>query len=430
MPCAGWSPDGEQIVYIADNQVRIAQSDGTDLRAIATVNGSPFWPRWSPDGRKIRFSVSANKGLTVHLWEVGADGSHLHSLFPALDKTHCRGGSWTPDGKYFVFNADEQIWVSRERTTAFNEAAPVPLTTGPMSSYAPSFAPGGRRLYVESYEPRLELVEYDPKSDKLDSLLSGLNANYLEYARDGKSIIFVTGDVLWRSAPDGSQRHQLTPKGFAVIAPHFSQDGRYIAFCRFLPGSDSKIYVLPFDGGKPEQVTDANHGKGGDWDPAWSADGNSIVFGDSYETADLPQDRRKLHRLDLKTRTVSDLPGSEGMWSPRYSHDGRFLIGLSAPGWKPMLYDFRTKRQTELSTLRASYPALSADDQSIYFASSGETRGWWRVRIRDHKLEAIRSPKNFPAGNGVWFAVTPGDLIVSSRYISSSQIYALDLGMR
>ncbi len=427
MPCAGWSPDGEQIVYIADNQVRIAQSDGTDLRAIATVNGSPFWPRWSPDGQKIRFSVSANKGLTVHLWEVDPHGGHLHSLFPTLDKTSCRGGSWTADGKYFVFNSGEQIWLSRERTPAFNRAPPVQLTTGPISSFAPSFAPGGTRLFVESFEPRMELVEYDPKSDKMNSLLSGLNANYLEYSRDGKWIIFVTGDLLWRSAPDGSQRHQLTPKGFAAVVPHFSPDGRSIAFCRFLQGSDSKIWLVPFDGGQPEQLTDANNGKGGDWDPAWAADGNSIIFGDTYETANLPQDRRKLHRLDLKTRTVSDLPGSDGMWSPHCSRNGRFLVGLSAPGWKPILYDFRTQRQTELSKLRASYPALSPDDQYIYFAGSGEDRGWWRVRIRDHKLEPIRSPKNLQVGNGRWFTVTPSDLIVSSRYISSSQIYALDL---
>jgi Tol biopolymer transport system component len=361
---------------------------------------------------------------------VGADGSRLHSLNPELDKTHCSGGSWTPDGKYFVFNSDEQVWVSRERTTAFNEAAPVPLTSGPMSSFAPSPAPGGARLYIFGYQERHDLVEYDPKSDKMDSLLSGLTANYLEYSRDGKWVIFVTGGLLWRSAPDGSQRHQLTPKGFAAVVPHFSQDGRYIAFCRYLPGSDSKIYVVPFDGGKPEQLTDANHGKGGDWDPAWSADGNSIIFGDTYETADLPQDRRKLHVLDLKTRQVSDLAGSEGMWSPHCSHDGRFLIGLSAPGWKPILYDFRSKRQTELSKLRASYPALSSDDQYAYFAGSGEKRGWWRVRIRDHKLEPVRSPNNFPVGDGRWFMVTPRGLMVSSRDVSSTQIYTLDLETR
>jgi Tol biopolymer transport system component len=251
--------------------------------------------------------------------------------------------------------------------------------------------------------------------------------SYLEYSHDGKWITYVTGGALWRTASDGSQRRELTPFGFAAVSPRFSPDGRQIAFCRFLRGSDSKIYVVPFDGGKPEEVTGANNGKGGDWDPTWSADGNAILFGDYFETADLPQDRRKLHRLDLKSREVSDVPGSEGMWAPHCSRDGRFVIGLSAPGWKLILYDFRTKRQTELSNLHATYPTLSPDDQYVYFAASGENRGWWRVRVRDRKLEQIRSPKNFPVGEGRWFTVGPLGSLVTYRDVSSSQIYGLDL---
>jgi hypothetical protein len=103
------------------------------------------------------------------------------------------------------------------------------------------------------------------------------------------------------------------------------------------------------------------------------------------------------------------------------------VVGLSAPGWRLTLYDFRTKQQTELAKLHATYPTLSADDQYVYFATAGDDPGWWRVRIRDHKLEPIRSPKNFPVGEGRWFTVTPSGLIVSSRDINSSQIYALDL---
>jgi Tol biopolymer transport system component len=426
-PCAGWSPDGEQIVYVLDNQVRVAQSDGTDLRTLATLDGTPFWPRWSPDGRKIRFSVSANKGLTAHLWEVAADGGRLRSLFPSLDKTRSEGGTWTADGKYFLFNSGSQIWLSAERGKFFRETTPVQLTTGLMLSSTPSPALGTSRIYVASYQPRTELVEYDPASGQLNSLLGGLSASTLEYSRDGKWIDFVFQGALWRSASDGSDRRQLTKPNFAAVTPHLSPDGKQIAFCRFLRGSDSKIYLVPFDGGTPGAVTDANHGKGGDWDPAWAADGKSIIFGDSYETADQPQDKRALHRLDLKTRAVSDIEGSEGMWSPRCSSDGRFIIGLSAPGWRIIQYDFKTKRQIELSNLHATYPVLSPDDQYVYFATAGEDLGWWRLRIRDRKLEKLKSPKNLPVGNGRWFTLTPSGSLVSSRDINASQIYALDL---
>jgi serine/threonine protein kinase len=430
-PCAGWSPDGDEIVYVLDNQVRIAQSDGKDLRTLATLDGSPFWPRWSPDGRKVRFSLSANKGLTVHLWEVSTDGRRLHSLFPTLDYAHCSGGNWSSDGKYFLFNVDSQVWMSRERTVAFSEATPVQVTSGPTESSAPASvpapAPPDQRLYVSQYQQRTEVVEYDPKSDRLTPLLGGLSVDSLEYSRDGKWVAFVTGSGLWRSTPDGSQRQQLTPNGFSAVLPRFSPDGTSLVFSRYLRGSDSRIYVVPFAGGTPEAITDANHGKGGDWDPAWSADGNSVIFADTYETADQPQQKRRLHQVDLKTRKVSDIAGTEGMWSPKCSRDGRFLIGLSAPGWKIIRYDFKTKQQTELSKLHATFPTISVDDEYVYFATAGEGRAWWRVRIQDHKLEQIRSPKNFPVGNGRWFTVTPSGSLVANRDVSLSQIYALDL---
>jgi serine/threonine protein kinase len=428
-PCAGWSPNGEQIVYILGNQLHIAQTDGTDLRTLATMDGTLFWPRWSPDGKRIRFSVSSNKGLTVHLWEVNADGSNLHSLFPALDKWHCYDGSWNSDGTYFVFSVDEQVWLAREASAIFQrQSPPVPLTTGPMSAGAPVFTPGSQRLYIDGTQQRAELVEYDPQGDRIATLLGGLSAFQLDFSRDGKWITYLAfpNGILWRSAPDGSRRRQLVAGGVSAVAPHFSPDGRRIAFSRFLRGAESSIYVVPFDGGSADAVTPGNR-PGGDWDPAWTADGNSIIFGDTYETADLPTDKRRLHIVDLRTRQVSDLAGSEGMWSPHCSRDGRFLVGLSAPGWKPILYDFATRRKTQLCQLHATYPNLSVDDQYVYFATSGSDAGWWRVRIRDRHLERIRSPNTFPVGNGRWFTVAPNGSLVTFRDMSTNQIYALDL---
>jgi len=430
VPCAGWSPDGEKIVYVLNKQVRIAQSDGTDLRTLATVDGTPYWPRWSPDGGRIRFSVTSNNGATVHLWEVNADGGHLHSMFPVLDKHHCAGGSWSTDGKYFVFNVDDQVWISREQTAGWpQEATPAPLTTGPMISSAPVFAPGSTRLYVGGYQERAELVEYDPKNDRLQTLLAGLSAFQVDYSRDGKWITYLTfpDSILWRSASDGSQRRQLTPSGFSAILPRLSPDRKYIACERFLQGANSRIYVVPFEGGTPQAVTNGNNGPSGDFDPAWTADSNSIIFGDNFETADLPGDKRRLHMVDVKTRKVVDLPGSEGLWGPRCSRDGRFLVGLSAPGWKVMLYEFSTGKKTELSNLHANFPNLSADGQYVYFATSGTDSAWWRVRIKDHQLERIRSPKNYSIGNGRWFTVTPNGLLLSARDLSANQIYAIDL---
>ena len=46
-----------------------------------------------------------------------------------------------------------------------------------------------------------------------------------------------------------------------------------------------------------------------------------------------------LHVLDLRTRRVSKLPGSEGIWAVRWSPDGRYLVGHRFDFRQLMLFD-------------------------------------------------------------------------------------------
>ncbi len=218
-----------------------------------------------------------------------------------------------------------------------------------------------------------------------------------------------------------------TASGVSVCPDFLPTGGRSLFIEAYRKRVDPKIYVVPFDGGTPVAITDANNGPGGDWDPTWSADGNSIIFGDSPVTAGRPDDKRRLHVIDLRTRKISDLAGSAGMWSPHYSHDGRFLVGMSAPGWKLMLYEFARKQQTQLSNLRVAYPNWSPDDKYVYFATFEGNQSWWRVRVRDRRLEHIKDLKDLSIAGDNWFAVTPNNSLVSYRDLSSNQIYALDL---
>ncbi len=109
--------------------------------------------------------------------------------------------------------------------------------------------------------------------------------------------------------------------------PHWSPDGKQIAFFAETTGKPARIFVVPFDGGTLQQVTNGESGKYGDWDPCWSPDGAALAFG---PTDDATASEASIHMLDLKTRRVTTLPGSEGMWSPRWSSDERFIAGLSA----------------------------------------------------------------------------------------------------
>jgi serine/threonine protein kinase len=58
---AVWSPDGERLVYANGSSLYLAKGDGSTPHELATVDGIPFFTRWSPDGRRLRFTVEDPK---------------------------------------------------------------------------------------------------------------------------------------------------------------------------------------------------------------------------------------------------------------------------------------------------------------------------------------------------------------------------------
>ena len=121
-------PDGRQIVYANGSSLYLAKSDGTESRKFVTVDGRPYWPRWSPDGSRLRFTVTEYPaGQLGSLWEVAADGSNPHPLLPGWNNpaNECCG-NWTADGRYFVFqstrNGTTNIWARREQAGLFRRA--------------------------------------------------------------------------------------------------------------------------------------------------------------------------------------------------------------------------------------------------------------------------------------------------------------------
>jgi Tol biopolymer transport system component/DNA-binding winged helix-turn-helix (wHTH) protein len=423
---ASWGAQPATIVYSDADSVYLMNQDVTDSHKLLTQPGFPYSFSFSPDGQVLRFSVHRAGGSSSAIMEASGRGTGLHELSPGC----C--GKWTPDGRYFVFQSDRDgrtdLWAVPESGFPWKNAGshPIQLTAGPLEFEAPVPSNNGKQIFAIGNLGRTEIARYDLRNRHFLPYLPGTSAEGLTFSEDGEWVAYTSfpDGTLWRSRVDGSERVQLTFSPMRVLLPHWSPDGRQLVFFARNPGQPWSIFLLSSKGGTPKQVVSEREDR---VDPNWSPDGNSLVFGSS----NVPNNPIWID--DLRTGRVSTLPGSVGLFSPRWSPDGRYICALhSGRPFKLMLFDFTTQQWTQLIDDSDGYPTWSHDGQYIYFlggdAHWSETIN--RIRLLDRRAEKIVDLKDQSRSGSIgveWFGLAPDDSPLVATDISTNEIYALDV---
>jgi serine/threonine protein kinase/Tol biopolymer transport system component len=435
---AMWTPDGK-LLFAKGLDLYMAEHDGSHQRKFATAPDLPGAMRLSPDGTRIRFTVSNVTNNTSTVWEVRADGSNMHPLLSGWNDppSECCG-QWTPDGRYYFFQSGKgsahNIWVVPDSVPWWRKASPEPaqLTTGPLQFGGPLPSKDGKKLFVVGVQQRAELVRYDAKAADFVPYLGGIPASDVDFSRDGQWVTYVSNPegTLWRSKLDGTARLQLTYPPMHTALAHWSPDGRQIAFSGSFPGKPWQVFLISKDGGSPQSLTAEN---AFETDPSWSPDGNTLAIGHHDLVHD---DQTYIELFDVKTRKISQVPDSKGIFAPRWSPDGRYILAITAAGNdKLMLYDVKNQKWRQLNTSVNSfgYLAWSPDSAYIYFDTilNGDT-GYFRLRISDSKMEKLVDLKKIRLyrdqfGPSSWTGLGPGGVPLFPRDTSTQEIYAFDL---
>jgi serine/threonine protein kinase len=387
---AHWSPDGRSIVYASMGSIYVSDSEGANLRKIWDAPSYAQAPYFSPDSHRIRVTVlGVNEDSSPNIWELNVDGSNPHPLaldWPEdADQTH---GQWTRDGKHFIFESSREgannIYelIQPSWLEFWKKATTVRLTAGQIDVLGATPGRDNDGLFIIGRIAQGAMQAYDPKLKRFVPFLDGLAAADFVISPDKKWMAYkdYPRRHLWRSRLDGSEKLQLTDS--VAWMPQWSPDSEWVAFSDF-----KEIYRVSIDGGTPEKLTAERKGEVA---PSWP-DGKSIAFNDFP----LPGQIRGIKVVDLATRKVSIMPGSEGFYVPSWSPDGKYMVAIAQNPSRMVLYTAESGTWKDLKIFKApwQYWVWANDSRSVYFAmrgaEPGEEPGMFQLTIADGKWNQV-----------------------------------------
>jgi hypothetical protein len=105
-----WSPDRRYVGYAAQpGRAWVIRSIAEGAASVSTLTTGPedFEPDWSPDGARLLFTSYFNRSTpnqTSFVMTVGADGTGARPVIALLDPNHFIGNPrWSPDGRRIAF---------------------------------------------------------------------------------------------------------------------------------------------------------------------------------------------------------------------------------------------------------------------------------------------------------------------------------------
>ena len=213
-----------------------------------------------------------------------------------------------------------------------------------------------------------------------------------------------------------------------IFNMHWSPDGRQLAFMGRQTGTQWKLYIVDGETGRLQPVLSDNHSEA---DPSWSPDGRTLVFGRASDRTAEGSQLNAIYMVDLATRQVAELPGSEGLFSPRWSADGKYIAAVSSDKTKLMIYNVINKTWRQLAEQSIDDPTWSQDDSALFFDDFAQAgHSVYKVALAAGKVERIGDLNDLGLPKGVNFqfaGLAPGDVPLLNASTSAAYIYSADL---
>ena len=334
-----WSPDDSQILFTSEQVLNsperrfgVSELWAVDVATEQTRRihgGDAVQSGWAPDGERIVYW--AQEAGRRDIWTISADGSD--SIRVTDDDALDWNPVWSPEG-FIYFSSDRggnmNLWRVPVSASGVLEGDPQPVTTGVVEvSQHPTISADGKRLaYAARTSSRnIQRIGFDPASKQTTGFPEAVTegsilSEWSDPSPDGQAVAFMRQDDIFVTRTDGSGLNRLTDDDFNDRHPKWSPDGDKILFYSNRGGSLYQIWVMNPDGSGKVQVTDDDSEP---VYPAWSPDGERISYGDTASGSFIIEANAAggQERFALPPLEAVGTAFMARSWSP----DGRFLAG-------------------------------------------------------------------------------------------------------
>lgn len=271
------SPDGKTLLYAVTYYDYRVNKGNTELYTMPATGGEPtritvseeneMQPIWRPDGKKIAYLRSNDKGMQI--WEADPDGKNAKAISNVDGDIN--GFSYAPDMKHICYFQNVQL----EQTIA------------------------------ERY-PDL------PDADAM--IYDDLMYRHWNYWADGSySHLFVADYPSMENAVDlleGEKFHCPNPPFGGIEEVSWHPNGKQLVYCckkltgkAFAESTNTDIYLYNLNTKTTQNLTESN--KGYDMDPVISPDGKKMVWW-NMKTDGFESEKHSLMIYDFQTGTAED----------------------------------------------------------------------------------------------------------------------------
>ena len=451
-----WSPDSSTLVYQTESSPLLSDTtapalslstlwlvgqeseEPRQLTRIGQPPGGHATPAFSPDGQRVVFSVSPQRGA-AEIWSIGVDGENLHlmSREPAI----AYDPTYSADGHFIYFSGQSRevnaLWrVPVSQRTGKSTGPPAQFSNlGGLASIrqAATSVDGSKIAYVaiktisNLWSLPIDSATGLPSGRSTELTVGAGRNNRPIFSPDGTRLAFDRWQhgfniALWAMDSDGTNTRQVTVEPMTSTQPSWLPSGEHLAYQRLEEGRRT-YWSTPLSGGAGSQLAELEADV--DW-AKLSPDGTRLAY--HTKTRGLGFNLWIMNLVDGRSHQLTF--ADDFMGFPCWSPDGKWLafqhkvdkdshlMVMPSEGGEPIQLTHEAGHNWPFS--------FSPDSDKVAFAAfrDGEWNLWWISRAtgvqqrltESPRLNAyVRYPAWSPANDRIVYelAETTGDISLS-----------------